>query len=146
MKKIIFLFSAAALMACGNNTPKTPEEASDEAQAMTEEPLMGGDEDEHGCKPSTGESWSELQQRCIRVFDKGERLNPIEDNGTVISAFALFNTDKSKVEIFTSMKENTILDKKGDNLYEGGNFKYDSAEGVLYIDGKEAFKKEASSK
>ncbi len=107
---------------------------------------MGGDEDEHGCKPSTGESWSELQQRCLRVFDKGERLNPIEDNGTVISAFALFNTDKSKVEIFTSMKENTILDKKGDNLYEGGNFKYDSAEGVLYIDGKEAFKKEASSK
>lgn len=144
MKKIIYLFSVAAILSACNNTPKTPEEASGEAQAMTEEPLMGGDEDEHGCKPSTGESWSELQQRCLRVFDEGERLNPTaqDPNNAVISAFALFNTDKSKVEIFTSMKENVILDKKGNNLYEGDNFKYDSAKGVLYIDGKEAFKKE----
>lgn len=33
--------------------------------------LVGGDEDEHGCKGSAGYSWCEAKKKCLRVFEEG---------------------------------------------------------------------------
>ncbi|MFH0952192.1 MAG: hypothetical protein V1838_03290 [Patescibacteria group bacterium] len=32
--------------------------------------LLGGDEDEHGCKPSAGYSWCEIKQKCLRTWEE----------------------------------------------------------------------------
>jgi len=37
---------------------------------ITEEPLVGGDSDEHGCKASAGYSWCEVKQKCLRPFEE----------------------------------------------------------------------------
>ncbi|MFH0836441.1 MAG: hypothetical protein V1834_04745 [Candidatus Micrarchaeota archaeon] len=34
------------------------------------EPIVGGDEDEHGCKASAGYSWCELKQKCLRTWEE----------------------------------------------------------------------------
>ena len=104
-----------------------------------ESPLVGGDTDEHGCLPSAGQTWSELRQTCLQIFEAGVRLNPVDvkENESVISAFVLFNEDKSKVEVFTPNNGQAILEKsaQGDS-YEDTTFKYDDKEGILYIQGK----------
>ena len=37
-------------------------------------PKLGGDRDEHGCIGSAGYVWCEVQQDCIRLFEKGIRM------------------------------------------------------------------------
>lgn len=50
-------------------------------------PLAGGDSDEHGCKGSSGYSWCEQKQKCLRIWEeKCEALPPTpitEDTDTL---------------------------------------------------------------
>lgn len=50
---------------------------------------LGGDRDEHGCIGSAGYVWCEVQQDCIRLFEKGIRTEAV-DGGTA-SAFIVFS-------------------------------------------------------
>ncbi len=140
MKKIVFssVVASVLLWACNKpaqaeaNNENTPEDTS----VVAQERPTGGDQDEHGCNPSTGETWSNLKQTCLRLFDDALRLNPIEqkEGEAVISAFVVFNDDKSKVEVFLT-NDNKILDKTSENTFADEHYKYDAAEKALYIEG-----------
>jgi hypothetical protein len=39
-------------------------------QSQSQEQLLGGDRDEHGCIGSAGYSWCELKQKCLRVWEE----------------------------------------------------------------------------
>jgi hypothetical protein len=81
----------------------------------------------------------------LRLFEEGIRLNPVtlKENEAVISAFVLFNEDKSKVEVFTPNNGQAILEKsaQGDS-YENTTFKYDDKDGNLYIQREKRFVRE----
>ena len=126
MKNTILLVAIGSLMAC--NAPQK---------------VVGNDQDKHGCKGSAGQTWSELKQNCIQVFNEGTRLNPIDvqKDEAVISAFLVFNGDLSKAELFLSDKPNVILNKIQDGNYTAGKYVYNSSESTLYIDGKAVYKK-----
>lgn len=47
-------------------------------------PKLGGDRDEHGCIGSAGYVWCEVQQDCIRLFEKGIRTEAVD--GSTASA------------------------------------------------------------
>ncbi len=36
----------------------------------TEQPILGGDRDEHGCIGSAGYSWCEAKSKCIRIWEE----------------------------------------------------------------------------
>lgn len=38
--------------------------------STTDEPLVGADVDEYGCKPSAGYSWCESKKKCIREWEE----------------------------------------------------------------------------
>lgn len=140
MKKLIV--TAVCLMslsAC--NKPAQATENNDKKGHTT----VGSDKDNHGCKGSAGQTWSELKQDCIQIFNVGFRLNPIESkkDEAVISAFVLLNDDQTKAELF--MPDNTdhhtiILNQSEKNRYKNDQYTYDSYRSVLYIDGVEKYK------
>lgn len=145
MKKLIILSAGIfALVAC--NSPKSQPSNSDENQPKVEEQAIGGDKDDHGCLASAGETWSELKQSCIRVFSDGLRLNPteIKKDEAVISAFVVFNDDKSKLELFLpdNSKEHIILEKSKGDIYQDATYKYDANTSTLYIDGNKKYEAE----
>ena len=147
MKKVfITVISMLALAACNNNAKQQDTAAADSTAQAQEAPAIGGDRDEHGCIPSAGQSWSQLRQECVQVFEVGTRLNPVEkkEGEAVISAFVLFNDDRSKAEIFlpNSDVESIILDKAADGTYKADRYAFNDAEQALYVDGKKAFVKE----
>lgn len=84
-------------------------------------PMVGSDLDEYGCKPSIGYFWSELKKECI---DSGIVKYILEgaDMDTNQSAALLFNEDRSKAEIIGSKySHNLILSKKGKkNVWKNG--------------------------
>ena len=143
MEKVILLsLGLLAMTACNN--PKNSSENT-EAQTTTENAAIGGEKDEHGCLVAAGETWSELKQSCVQIFDVGQRLNPVEvaDGEAVISAFVLLSDDQSKAELFLPEDEGTIiLDNSGDKTYQKDTLKFDAAESALYINGEITYKAE----
>lgn len=142
MRKSIFILMSVLVLTACNNEKKDTVKSNDE-QTKTEEPTaVGGEKDEHGCLTSAGESWSQLKQECIQLFEIGLRLDPIEakEDEAIISAFVIFSDDKSQVELFLpNTQDNTILRHTDEQVYEGGNYKLDTKELVLYVDGIKAY-------
>ncbi len=140
-KSIFILISVFALSACNNANNDTSK--GDNEQTKTGETVtVGGEKDEHGCLTAAGETWSQIKQSCIRIFDVGQRLNPIQimEGEAVISAFVLFNDDKSEVELFLpSNKNNALLKTSNKEIYENGMYKFDTKDSSLYINGTKTY-------
>lgn len=140
---ILFL----AIFSCNNQ-----EKTNIEEETTKTETTIGGEKDEHGCLIAAGETWSELKQSCVQIFNVGKRLAQgasAVKNGEVINeeakfnAFVLFNDDQSKAEIFLpGKKETVILDKTVENTYQKDTIKYDALEAALYINNEVKFKGE----
>lgn len=108
-------------------------------------PSVGADKDDHGCMASAGQTWSELKQDCIQIFNQGFRQNPTESKKgeAVISAFVLASDDQSKVELFlpdNAHHHSIMMNKTGKDNYQNDKYKYDSYKSILYIDGIEKYK------
>lgn len=138
MGLLLVLFT---LVACNNKTKDTTH--TQENEPTEEVQAIGGDKDDHGCLVSAGETWSELKQKCLRLFEDGIRLDPVSNEGSaVISAFVVENEDQSKVELFLPEEEQSfILTKKGTHQYEDKRHTFDTQEGVLYIDTQKQYVK-----
>ena len=73
----------------------------------------GNDRDCHGCINSAGYEWSALLQECIRPFEEGISLAPVESGSAVIAAYLVFNADQTKVEVYMQeLEEQPILQKE----------------------------------
>lgn len=139
MKKLILTAGLVVLSAC--NKPSE----TNRATVKNEQKAVGADQDDHGCKASAGQTWSELKQNCIQVFNEGFRLNPVipPKDGAVTSAFILMSDDQNKAELFLPDQadhHSIILIKADKGIYENGKYRYDPAKSVLYVDGKEQYK------
>lgn len=111
----ISLICAGALLAsCGGKSEKKAEAAPENEKAV----VVGNDKDEHGCLASAGYTWCEVQKDCIRLWEKGVRLNAADDADKTL--YLVFSPDSTQVELFFSEEgvPNEILDRRG--LPSGG--------------------------
>lgn len=143
--KASLLFSACLLLVACNKpaepadpalppapTPKT-EADSTLVPAAHAAPMVGGDVDAHGCKPSAGYSWSQVQEKCLRIFESGLRLNAMGDaeSGTneqsTLVAYVIFDKAQARAELFLpGEKESLVLEGRGEEgaqSWEAGEFK-----------------------
>ncbi len=96
--------SAAAGCGTGEGVCKVP---------AVQGPMVGGGTDEHGCLVAAGQSFSEIKNGCVQVFDVADVRLHDPDNAT-LAIYGIFSADKSKVEIFwSSLPESVILRAKG---------------------------------
>ena len=65
-------------------------------------PVVGGDTDAQGCKPSAGYQWSAMLGRCVRVFEDGQRFDPTPENpDQTLAVFVVgLNATATQVELF----------------------------------------------
>lgn len=113
MKYLLLIMLAGFLFACQSKTSKRS------SANTNQKTLIGGNKDSHGCLTSAGYTWSELKQDCIRLFESGIRLNPVENEKSyTTSAFLIFAKDSNQVEVFIpDSSHSTILSHKA-TLYE----------------------------
>jgi hypothetical protein len=140
MRKVILLITVLGMASCGSNTQKK------ESNTQAQEPIIGADKDEHGCLVGAGQTWSNLNQTCMQVFNEGKRLNPTTKTSkdeAIFSAFVVFNQDKSKCELFLpNQKETVILEKSANEIYTNEKYSYDDKNSVLLMDTKITYKGE----
>lgn len=102
---ICFLMASLSTLSFGQTEPKPSE---------TLPPLVGGDTDAHGCKPSAGYTFSVLKNDCIRTFEQEIQLNEVKSKNSYKSfAAVIISDDKKQVEIFMpSITGSIVLSKK----------------------------------
>ena len=74
--------------------------------------IVGNDQDSHGCKASAGYTWSKVLNTCIRVWEAGTRLSPVDTslNKTLV-ATVIFGPDKKQAEIYVpGIRESILLE------------------------------------
>lgn len=76
----------------------------------------GSDRDPKGCIGSAGYAWSHLNEKCIRTFEDGIRLEPkAKSLDKTLAAFAVFLPgDEARAEIFMPGRAPVILARDGD--------------------------------
>lgn len=130
----ICLVCAGALLAsCGSSAGKKAETAENTEKTS----MVGNDKDEHGCISSAGYTWCEVQKDCIRPWEKGVRMNAVNDAKKTL--FLVFSPDSTRVELFFSEEgaSNEILDRR--DLPAGGyawNVEDDDTKNVRLENGK----------
>ncbi len=67
---------------------------------VTDEPMVGADIDEYGCKPSTGYSWCESKKKCIRAWE--ESCDPQEEIARALADKHQWNIDDIIVTVSKS--------------------------------------------
>lgn len=130
---ICLVCTGALLASCGSSVGKKAE-ATESAEKTT---VVGNDKDEHGCIASAGYTWCEVQKDCIRLWEKGVRMNAVDDADKTL--FLVFSPDSTQVELFFSEEgaPNEILDRRG--LPAGGyawNVEDDDTKNVRLENGK----------
>lgn len=133
MKPTITICLAILLAAC--NTQKKQETDNNSASLKNIPQAVGNDRDEHGCLTSVGYTWSEVQKDCIRLFEKGIRVDAAD--GSERSAFIVFSPDSTLAELFFSDEQpKEILERR--TLPTGKyawNIEDDDTKNVRFIDG-----------
>jgi len=137
MRIKIFLFFALILLSSCTKVFKDRTDHNSEPD-INKQYLVGNDKDSNGCIGSAGYTWSVLKNDCVRLFEIGYRLNPVQlnSNEAIISAFIVFDKEKNKVELFLPNKENSlILEKKDDMIYVKDKYKFNSRDFLLEYNG-----------
>lgn len=66
--------------------------------------LVGNDLDPNGCKASAGYTWSQVKQRCIRIFEDGVSFTAYDAKTGASNiekvAYLVVSDDKTKAEVF----------------------------------------------
>ena len=88
-------------------------------------------------KSLSGNTWSEVQKDCIHLWEKGVRMNAVDDAEKML--FLVLSPDSTQVELFFSEEEmpNEILERRG--LPAGGyvwNVEDDDTKNVRLEDGR----------
>ncbi|WP_435354900.1 hypothetical protein [Emticicia sp. SJ17W-69] len=86
--------------------------------------MVGNDADAHGCKASAGYTWSVIKNTCIRLWEVGVQLSPIDNKEPYTSiTTAIINDDKTKVELFIVGETSSILlDKNTEQVFSGSGY------------------------
>lgn len=117
------------------NTQKKQETDNNSDSLKNIPQAIGNDRDEHGCLASAGYTWSEVQKDCIRLFEKGIRVDAAD--GSERSAFIVFSPDSILAELFFSDEQpKEILERR--TLPTGKyawNIEDDDTKNIRFIDG-----------
>lgn len=117
---ILLAFTFAFLASCTT-------QSAEEEKTSNDPLIVGGDEDEHGCKPSAGYRWSEIRKECIRIFETGIRLNAVDKSlEQSLSAFIVFAADSSvqQIELYIPAEQHSVLLQQKENRSEWHNDGY----------------------
>ena len=124
MKRISILTLIVLISVSCSKKIEQKTETKKDSIAQKNTNIVGNDADEHGCKPSTGYTWSALKNECVRVFEVGTRLNHTvsQNKNYETSAFVIFDNDKAELFLDNGEKPFILERKSAEKPYISGDW------------------------
>jgi len=133
--KNVYIIMAVALMgmtACGSGRNNKKAEEKQAPVETTQTRAIPAD-----CKTEEGFIWSEVEQNCIRLFERGTSFLSVENPDMSHVAYAVFSADSSKVElIIPDVERREILDRRTTPTGSAWNVEDDDTKNVRKVDGQ----------
>lgn len=144
MSSRIFLMLPALLLLAACNKPAEPALPADPVLPPPPAPetssptlltraeaasIVGADSDAHACKASAGYTWSQVQEKCLRLFESGKRLNFMAQGAQAegLAAYVVFDTAESRAEVFLPGEKTPLLLEsrgiEGEQVWEAGDYR-----------------------
>lgn len=128
--KLLFstvVVSAVCVCCAGGSGQENENASSGSDEAPLQERVTGGDKDAHGCITSAGYCWSQVQERCVRLWEDGVKLSyvpKVDSSSAMFAAYLVFAADSTKAEFFAPKAETPILleRKAGEAQWRSGEF------------------------
>lgn len=96
MKKLTLFLAVLFAVSCA---PK-PEPAT----------LVGADRDAHNCIGSAGYTWSNVLQACIRLWEEGTALTPVEEvENPVLVGYVVRSANWKEAEVFLPNMQGSVM-------------------------------------
>jgi hypothetical protein len=132
VKKAVFgiIILAGLLTAAGYWATKNNISFNNKDQTPGVSPIVGNDQDEHGCKGSAGYSWCEQKNKCIRIWEE-DCLSWQEIREALVVKDKL--TSDTEVKITQENAQYATGTVGGKNGYGGGLFLAAKADGKWKI-------------
>lgn len=128
MKKLSYIFILITLISC-DYILKNPTTTSDDEFVLDSilQNQVNDDENENDCDLKAGYKWSNMTNKCVRVFEEGYRLTSIEKDslGKGKNAYFFVDEDSLVAEIFLPDSKESIIFKREN---EEDNFKFQNFE------------------
>lgn len=149
--KTVLTFGLAILFlgSCQNTQQQDNHQTDTSYDSLSGAPLVGDGKDAHGCLTSSGETWSQLRNSCVQVFNIAVRLNPVtaREGSAQFSAFALFQeNDSARVELFLPVGEaqSELIERSPNGHFKSGSYELKMTRPItLFVDGKERYRQDA---
>jgi hypothetical protein len=124
-------------ISCGSVNNKSKDiEVEVEVEVEFAVEIVGNDRDAHGCIGTAGYTWSQIRQECIRIFESGQLLSPIDKSETS-AAFVVYGANWSKLELFSPTSSTSIILLKSENdTYSDDTYHFDVLTATLTINGE----------
>lgn len=94
--------------------------------AQQKTPVLGGDRDVHGCIGSAGYTYSQIRNKCVRVFEQKIKLKEVGgDKSYTTMTAVIFSKDMKRAEVFipNANAKSIILDKEGKSkIWKSGSY------------------------
>lgn len=126
MKSIFYSLVFIAIVSCNNSKSTDNEVVTTTDSMMKNSPIVGNDVDEHGCKPSTGYSWSIIKNECMRIFETGSEFTAAGVNkDSTFAAFIILSPKNDSAEVFlpnikpfiaVKASKNNLFENKSENI------------------------------
>lgn len=109
----------------------------------TSRQLLGVATDKHGCNAAAGYTWSEALKKCVRLFETGISLAPVNVSDSSLVAYVIFAPDSLKAELFIPGNVPHLLLERSD--LPGGEYVWNEEDKTTYrlgrVNGKWALEK-----
>lgn len=88
--------------------------------AFAQQHNVGGQKDSHGCLTAAGYQWSELQKKCIRVWEGTITLEKVGPDKT-LAAYVYINAAQTSAEVFLP-EGSMVLRKRANKEYSNNEY------------------------
>jgi hypothetical protein len=123
MQKILVLFFLFCFISCDFMIKDSFKEESVLLNTVVRDQVIN-DTNENGCDLKSGYKYSNLEKKCIRVFELGYRITSVEKDtlGNNQNAYFFITDDSLRTEIFFPDSKESIIFKRNS---KDENFTYD---------------------
>ena len=76
--------------------------------------MIGGTMDAHGCIGPAGYEWSMVQKRCVRAWEAGYKLAPLNPTNNALAAYVVFpmGADQTRAELYLASEKTPLLARR----------------------------------
>ena len=90
--------------------------------AVVDKTPVGGTKDGHGCLTAAGNTFSQVKQTCLRIFEAGIPVVNTVDPRPGMASYVVFSDNRRQAELFLPGENGSVLLSRNGDMWQNARF------------------------